>query len=761
MAPPRYGRMRSLVGILLRGGHAGVPSDILNFGTVKPMLRHLARSCTPRALGPSTWRRRFVRQILISFTVCGAVHLGSASLAWSQTSITGDNLAYNSSGTQNPTLSQSGYVGTYLTVPAGGATVDFDVNATGSGPAGHMNVVVANSQFGFNINSTSATDYDTQNVTLPAGTYFVRVERDYDNGANQPFSVNNLSVNTVSGGSATFSNIGASDPTDADNDAMIAATTYINNYRKGNLNLSVQGVAPGTAIEVKEINSAFKWGTAVPDSLSTYIPLPNTTPTSTQATYTKLLKQDFNSVEPENAGKWSESNTTSQLNNLDRLLEFAAQNNMRVRGHNLIWGSQQPSTINTDFTNAQSTNPMTAAAGKAAIQSAITSRISAYLGGTDSLTGGSSGIPAATRATQYAELDVYNESYHTGAAASASTGDNYWQVMGGGTAAGGAAFTAGVYNQVQSAVTAAGANTKLFTNEYNVLDSNSDQYGQWYSQHVESIRNAGGAVSGIGTEFYNTPGVGQGSSQVNPLRDYATWQNLSTHGLPLEVTEFGETTGAAADEANSLTTAMTLAFGTQQMTGFTVWGFYQYSSSMYAGAQGSVLYDTNFNITAAGQAYEALRKSWTTDVATTVNADGSVTLPNGAFYGDYEAIINGKAYDFTYDPSNNSYSIVAKYLRGDINLDGQVTVADIADLMAALANLSGYQSAEGLSEQQLSEIADVNGDGVINNLDIQALISLVANNGAGGSSLAAVPEPASFVLLGFGAMAFAFRRRSR
>src|SRR5262249_2152782 len=136
--------------------------------------------------------------------------------------------------------------------------------------------------------------YTTQNFTLPAGEYFVRVERDYNNGSNNQFTVNNLTVNTVSGGAAPFSNNNISSPA-AKKDALTAASTYINNFRKGNLNLSVLGAAPGSQIQIAETNSAFKWGTAVPDNLSTYL---------NNSTYITRLKNDFNSVTPENAGKW-------------------------------------------------------------------------------------------------------------------------------------------------------------------------------------------------------------------------------------------------------------------------------------------------------------------------------------------------------------------------------------------------------------------------------------------------------------------------
>src|SRR5882724_2576480 len=147
-----------------------------------------------------------MRLLFASSVVSCASILGGATLAWSQISITGSDLVFKSSGTQSTTLSQTGYVGTYLTVPTGGATVNFGVNATGTASAGHMNVVIADSQFGFNVGTTSVTDYTTPDVTLPAGTYFVRVERDYDNGVNHSFSVNNLSVGTTNGGAAKISN---------------------------------------------------------------------------------------------------------------------------------------------------------------------------------------------------------------------------------------------------------------------------------------------------------------------------------------------------------------------------------------------------------------------------------------------------------------------------------------------------------------------------------------------------------------------------
>ena len=87
---------------------------------------------------------------------------------------------------------------------------------------------------------------------------------------------------------------------------------------------------------------------------------------------------------------------------------------------------------------------------------------------------------------------------------------------------------------------------------------------------------------------------------------------------------------------------------------------------------------------------------------------------------------------------------------GDFNQDGSVTSADVQAGMAALANLSSFESANNMKPYDMNLIGDVNGDGKVDNMDIQALISELATSG-GGSSLTAVPEPASFMLFAAGA----------
>ena len=82
-------------------------------------------------------------------------------------------------------------------------------------------------------------------------------------------------------------------------------------------------------------------------------------------------------------------------------------------------------------------------------------------------------------------------------------------------------------------------------------------------------------------------------------------------------------------------------------------------------------------------------------------------------------------------------------LPGDFNSDGHVNGADIQAMLAAFADLNGYQSSRGISNADLLAIGDINGDGAVNNADLQALLNLLKS---GGGSLAAVPEPATQTL---------------
>jgi hypothetical protein len=107
----------------------------------------------------------------------------------------------------------------------------------------------------------------------------------------------------------------------------------------------------------------------------------------------------------------------------------------------------------------------------------------------------------------------------------------------------------------------------------------------------------------------------------------------------------------------------------------------------------------------------------------------------GPYYGDVDFTTT-----FTFTPK-----------QGDFNGDGHFDSSDIAAMEQALINLSGFDSAHGLSPDDIKAMGDFNGDGVVNNTDLQGMLNALQS---GQGSLAGVPEPGSLALSAWAAVAF-------
>jgi hypothetical protein len=88
-------------------------------------------------------------------------------------------------------------------------------------------------------------------------------------------------------------------------------------------------------------------------------------------------------------------------------------------------------------------------------------------------------------------------------------------------------------------------------------------------------------------------------------------------------------------------------------------------------------------------------------------------------------------------------SVTATFYAGDFSRDGHVNAADVLAMERALADLPDYQTAKGLTAAQLLLVGDVNGDGKVNNADLQSLLTLLQSGGGSNNS---VPEPGSAIL---------------
>ena len=92
-------------------------------------------------------------------------------------------------------------------------------------------------------------------------------------------------------------------------------------------------------------------------------------------------------------------------------------------------------------------------------------------------------------------------------------------------------------------------------------------------------------------------------------------------------------------------------------------------------------------------------------------------------------------------------NIAVSFTRGDFDLNGVANSADVPVMLQALTDLNAYQTSKMLQSSDVLSIGDINTDGAVNNLDMQAFLNQL-KNGSGG--VASVPEPASWLLLAVG-----------
>jgi probable HAF family extracellular repeat protein len=143
---------------------------------------------------------------------------------------------------------------------------------------------------------------------------------------------------------------------------------------------------------------------------------------------------------------------------------------------------------------------------------------------------------------------------------------------------------------------------------------------------------------------------------------------------------------------------------------------------------------------------------WTLHGATGISADGKVIVGFGSAPGT-----NPNENNAGWIVDLRQHELVAT--RGDVNLDGHVDATDLQSLLQTITDLKSYQAQNGLTADDVLAISDINQDGVVNNSDVAALMSMLHS---GGSASNAVPEPSTICLMAYAGIAivlFGCRRK--
>lgn len=397
--------------------------------------------------------------------------------------------------------------------------------------------------------------------------------------------------------------------------ALTDAKTYISQERRGNVRITLPGLAAGQQVRVKQIGLDWKYGAAI--HAASHLD---------SSTYVARFLENFNAVSSGGPGYWIENERTRDvvtIQGLQRVVDFAVDHDLYLRGHNLIYERDQPSWVKQLSNSAMRTE--------------ISERIDYY-------------TPLA-----FDEIDVYNESFNGGELGGSGTYFNRLEING----------VASVYNE-----TAAQTDARVFVNDYAALQGSHVEF----ADHIDRLEAAGATVEGIGLEYYS-----DGADADIPKNYRTAFDEFERFGLSQIVSEWGLFQTASPD---SLRTAMTMAFGNQGVDGFYMWDWTDREEWSFADA--SVFYTVNGNtytLTPTGKAWQDQLgiHDWDGDPSNGWRTDTTVSSTQNGFafdgyWGDYEITIGPQVYPLKIQKGVTAYVIGAT--PGDFNLDGSVDAAD-------------------------------------------------------------------------------------
>ncbi|XP_033754712.1 endo-1,4-beta-xylanase 1-like [Pecten maximus] len=387
------------------------------------------------------------------------------------------------------------------------------------------------------------------------------------------------------------------------------ANARINSIRKAPITVNLHNLhGSGYQVEIQQTRSKFAFGSAV--SATKIVD-------SSQHAYQQFFYDNFEWSVLENALKWRQIEsdsifaledtrdpfTTTGHPNMDKpmtAVNALRAKGVKVRGHNMFWGTHIPDWIN------------------GLGQSTLIQTMHTHINDVISRTRGS-----------LEHWDVYNENLH-GMFFENHTGH--------------ANITMEMFNWIHQAE----PGVKLFLNEFAV--ASRGRMTTAYKQQAVGLKNAGVPLYGIGIQCHT-------NSHLDITSLKYRLDKIAEAGLPIWITEFTVDEADEGLKADALENMMTLFMSHPAVEGVLLWGFWDGNIHKHNAALAT---GSNVQPNAAGRRYQQLfHQTWRTHVTKSVT--GSIVHATG-FMGDYTLNIkhNGhtvKTQNFTLDKGGNTVTV--------------------------------------------------------------------------------------------------------
>lgn len=379
-----------------------------------------------------------------------------------------------------------------------------------------------------------------------------------------------------------------------------AANERIEALRKSSVTVRVvdNGDQPidGAVVSLQQAEHGFRFGSAINAYNGKLDPGGN----AQALKYQSEIKRLFNTVVAENSMKWP-----AFLGDRARALQlsdFAVENELYLRGHNVIWPSrgQMPASVWSEYDTRVASDGI--ASANAWLKSTIEARFDDVI---DTFRG------------VVSEWDVVNEPF---------TNNDVMNILGD-----------DVVIEWYQRFRDADPNMKLALNDYSIFTRNGGDtaHRQNFESWLQRLSNAN-LLDVIGIQSH----YGETSLTDMDVLDQLITTYSTQYAAPIAITEFDVNTRDLQLQADYLRDFMTMTFSQAGVDQFLHWGFWQNSHWLPDAA----LYRTDFSIKPNGQAYEDLVfGNWWTDMYGTTR---SGSLSTQAFIGQYDVLVqyDGKTY---------------------------------------------------------------------------------------------------------------------